>query len=161
MKWTKLNFGKHAGLSLPQIILADADWFFWAFYKGAFWGRPAVEAEDLANRARRIKIPKPNPENWEVEYRFEDDGRFMEFAFVAAGVPSYCGYHRVSRLPYLDLSFIRRSRTYDKRGCKYLLRDFRRLYFGDGIRLTKKRCEKFFSRRRNFLRTAKATDSRG
>jgi hypothetical protein len=28
MKWTTLNFSKYAGLSLPQIILADADWFF-------------------------------------------------------------------------------------------------------------------------------------
>ena len=41
MKWTTLNFGKHAGLSLPQIILCDADWFFWALNKGVFWGRQA------------------------------------------------------------------------------------------------------------------------
>jgi hypothetical protein len=31
-----------------------------------------------------------------------------------------------------------------------LLRDFRRLYFGDHTRLTKRRCEQFFSRRKNF-----------
>jgi hypothetical protein len=102
MKWTTLNFGKHAGLSLPQIILADADWFFWAYNRDVFWGRLAVEAEELAARATAIKIPKRDPENWEIEYRFEDDGRFMEFGFVKAGVPSYCGYHRAYRLPYLE-----------------------------------------------------------
>jgi hypothetical protein len=156
MKWTTLNFGKYAGFSLPQIILTDADWFFWAFYNDVFWGRPADEAEDVAAKAKAIKIPKPDPENWEVEYRHENDGRFVEIAFVPAGVPSYCGYRRISRLPYLDLSFIRRSRTYDKQGCKNLLRDFRSLYFGDGIRLTKRRSEQFFSRRRNFMKLAKA-----
>lgn len=79
MKWTTLNFGKHSGLSLPQIILSDADWFFWALNKGVFWGRLAIEAEELAARARAIKIPKPDPENWLVEYRREDNGRFLEF----------------------------------------------------------------------------------
>jgi hypothetical protein len=151
MKWTKLNFGKYAGLSLPQIILTDADWFFWAFNKGVFWGKLAVEAEDLAAKATAIKIAKRHPKKWRVEYRYEDNGRFMEFAFVKADEPSYCGYHRVGRLPYLDLSLIRRSRTYDKQGCRNLLRDFRRLYFGQKIRLTRRRCEKFFGNDGNFL----------
>ena len=132
MKWTTLNFGTYAGLSLPQIILADADWFFWAFNKGVFWGKPGEEAVDLAAKAKAIKIPKPDPENWQVEYCFEDDGRFVELGFVKADEPFYGG--RTYRLPYLDLSFIRRSRTYDKRGCRRLLRDFRRLYFGEGVR---------------------------
>jgi hypothetical protein len=158
MKWTTLNFGKYAGLSLPQIILADADWFFWALNKGAFWGKPGEEADELAAKARAIKIPKPDPENWLVEYCFEDNGRFVELGFVKADEPFYGG--RIYRLPYLDLSFIRRSRTYDKRGCRRLLRDFRRLYFGEGVRLTKQRCEKFFSKRRNFLRSTKATNGR-
>jgi hypothetical protein len=152
MKWTTLTFSKYAGLSLPQLILADADRFFGALNEGAFWGKRGEEAEDLAAKARAIKIPKPDPENWQVEYCFEEDGRFVEFGFVKADAPFYGG--RVHRLPYLDLSFIRRSRAYDKRGCRYLLRDFRRLYFGEGVRLTKRRCEKFFSKRRNFLRSA-------
>jgi hypothetical protein len=29
----------HAGKTLPEIILADADWFFWAFNKDVFKGR--------------------------------------------------------------------------------------------------------------------------
>ena len=103
-------------------------------------------------RHRAIKIPKHVPKNWEVEYRYEDDGRFTEFDFVEAGVPSYCGFRRIHRLSYLDLSFIRRKRTYDKQGCRNLLHCFRHHYFGD-VCLTKRRCERFFSKRRNFLRS--------
>ena len=28
MEWTKLNFGKYIGKTLPQILLSDPDWFF-------------------------------------------------------------------------------------------------------------------------------------
>ena len=31
MNWTTINFGKHQGKTLPQVILDDADWFFWAY----------------------------------------------------------------------------------------------------------------------------------
>lgn len=151
MRWTTLNFGKHVGKSLPQIILSDADWFFWAYGRDVFKGRLSIEAEDLASKATRIKIPKSDPENWQVEYRHEDDGRFIEIAIVEAEEPSFRSYRGVRRLPYLDLAFIRRSRIYDKQGCRNLLDDFRRLYFGEGKRLTKDRCEAFFNKRRNFV----------
>jgi hypothetical protein len=52
MRWVSLNFGKHAGKILPQIILSDADWFFWALNKGVFKGRLANEAAKLVQRAR-------------------------------------------------------------------------------------------------------------
>jgi hypothetical protein len=57
MKWTTLNFGKYAGLSLPQIILADADWFFLAFNKGVFWGKPGEEAKFWQPKPGRSKSP--------------------------------------------------------------------------------------------------------
>jgi hypothetical protein len=28
MRWATLTFGKHAGKTLPEIILSDADWVF-------------------------------------------------------------------------------------------------------------------------------------
>jgi hypothetical protein len=64
--WSKLTFGKHDGKTLPQVILTDPDWFFWAIEKRVFDNWPAlrVEANDILQKARRIKIPKPDPENW-------------------------------------------------------------------------------------------------
>jgi hypothetical protein len=46
MRWTTLNFGRHAGRSLPEIVVSDADWFFWAFKVDVFKDRLAAEAED-------------------------------------------------------------------------------------------------------------------
>jgi hypothetical protein len=146
--WTKLNFGKHAGRTLPQVVLLDPNWFFWAVSKQIFNGPLADQAVILANRATHIKISKPNPKNWEVEYRRERDGRFLGFSFVDAEKPSYGG---VLRLPYLDLSRVRRGNIHDKRDCRRMIRDVRTLYFS-GNNLTKKRCEEFFDKKRNFVK---------
>jgi hypothetical protein len=154
MRWTTLNFGKHAGKTLPEIILSDADWFFWALNKDVFKGRLANEAKGLLQRARAIKIPKRRPKRWQVEYTYEDTGGFCGFRFVKADMPWPCGSRSVRRLPYLDLSYVRRGKLYDKRGCRNLLQDFRYHYFGDNTRLTKRRCEEFFSNKDNFLKAA-------
>jgi hypothetical protein len=152
MRWTTLNFGKHTGKTLPEIILSDADWVFWAVNKGVFKGRLANEAEELVQKARAIKIPKRRPKRWQVEYSYDDTGAFCGFRFVKADIPWPCGFHSIRRLPYLDLACIRRGKEYDKRGCRNLLRDFRCHYFGDNTRLTKRRCEQFFSNKDNFLK---------
>jgi hypothetical protein len=149
MRWTTLNFGKHRRKSLPQIVISDADWFFWAVASGVFEGRFAAEAEDLVEKATAIKIPKSNPKRWRVEYRYEDKGKFLGFEFVKA--KSHFGHH-ATRQPHLDLSCVRRGKAYDKKGCRNLLRDFRRRYFGKNTSATKRRCEKFFSNSKNFVR---------
>jgi hypothetical protein len=146
--WTKLNFGKHTGRTLPQVVLLDPNWFFWAVGKDIFKGRLADEAAVLARRATHIKIPKPKPKNWEVEYRREREGRFLGFYFVDAKSPSHGG---ASRLPCLDLSHVRRGNIHDKRDCRRMIQDVRAVYFG-GLNLTKKRCEAFFDRKRNFVK---------
>jgi hypothetical protein len=141
-----MPFGKYKGKTLPEIIVNDLDWFYWALPK--LYGKLEAEAQDLARKVRAIKVPGPRRKKLEVEYRYERDDRFRGFSFVKVG----CGdnYRWSTRLPYLDLSRCLR-RQYDKRGGRILLRDFRRYYFGKNKRLTKKRCEKFFSDRRNFI----------
>jgi hypothetical protein len=149
MRWTTLNFGKHAGKSLPQIIISDADWFFWGVANGVFTGTFAAEAEDLVDKATAIKIPNRHPKRRRVEYRYEDSGKFLGFAFVKA--KSHFGHH-ATRQPHLDLSCVRRGKAYDKKGCRNLLRDFRRYCLGKKS-ATKRRCEKFFSNSKNFVRS--------
>jgi hypothetical protein len=146
--WTKLNFGKHAGKTLPQVVLSDPNWFFWAVKKGIFAGSLADQAVILANRSTHITIPKPKPNDWEVEYRRERDGRFLGFSFVDAKKASYgC----VSRSQYLDLSQARSGSYHDIRDCRRMIRDVRTLYFA-GHNLTKKRCEQFFDKKRHFAK---------
>ncbi len=139
--WTTVNFGKHAGRTLPQVVLRDPNWFFWAVGKGVLYGRLEFEANALERRATNIKIPKRHPEKWEVEYRWDRDYRFLR-AFHAP-LASY--------LPYLDLSYVRRGDIHDIRDCRRLIHDFRRLYF-KGRNLTKRRCECFFQDKKHFTK---------
>ena len=129
--WSILTFGKYKGKSLPQVILSDPDWFFWAAEGDVFRGRFAEEASLLEYRACNIKIPKPNPEDWCVRY-YTDPQRKI------------CGlrHHRSRRNSQqldsiemwredcLDLSVARRFKSYDKLGGRLLLRAFKYYFFG-------------------------------
>ena len=96
--WKKLKFGKHEGKTLPQVILSDPDWFFWAIEKNTFdsWGL-RDEANDIRQKAIQIKIPKPNPENWEIEYFMTLNREFERFAIVRATKPNHVGSSITSR----------------------------------------------------------------
>ena len=153
MRWSVVPFGKYVGKTLPEIILTDPDWFFWMAPK--LYGKLGAEASDLARKARAIKIPKRHRRKFEVEYRYEFDSgsvsgsRFCGFALVKGEArPSQWK----TRLPHLDLALPLREKKYNKRASRILIRDFRILYFGKHKRLTKQRCERFFSNERNFIR---------
>jgi hypothetical protein len=146
MSWSVVPFGRYRGKTLPEIIVRDLDWFFWVLPK--LYGRLGTEARDLAQKARAIKIPKAHRRECEVEYRYDVDNRFCGFAFVKAEI-----WHSrwTLRLPYLDLAWPLRGKKYNKRVGRILIRDFRINYFGNHKRLTKERCEEFFSNDKNFL----------
>jgi hypothetical protein len=80
MRWTAVPFGRYKGKTLPEILLRDLDWFFWVLPK--LYGRLAHEAEDLAGKARAIKIPNPHGKQLVVEYQYEHGDRFSGFMFV-------------------------------------------------------------------------------
>jgi hypothetical protein len=146
MSWSTVPFGKYAGKTLPEIIVRDLDWFFWAAPK--LYGRLGDQAQDLARKVRTIKIPKSPACKWEVEYQYDCDQRFCGFAFVKAGSVLHSRW--TTRLPYLNFSWPL-GRKYDKRAGRIMIRDFRIHYFGEHKRLTKERCKEFFSNERNFI----------
>ena len=112
------------------------------------YGRLGTEARDLARKARTIKIPNGHRRKLEVEYRYDVDDRFCGFAFVKAEAQRS---QWTMRLSHLDLAWPLRGKKYNKRAGRILIRDFRLNYFGKHKRLTKQRCEEFFSNDKNFL----------
>ena len=52
MKWTKVNFGSKKGMTLPQVMFKDPDWFFWAYENNAI-KRLAQEAEEIYRKLWR------------------------------------------------------------------------------------------------------------
>jgi len=164
MKWTILNFGKYKGKTLPQIIFTDADWFFWAYEKGIFNNKPIpkIEYETIFKRAIRIKPPL----NYYVKHFLHDDNTSYGFSFIKIKVAEeeyseYIGggyydkdYKNLDStyftiLKYINLSFPRNHKEYDKRGCKEFIDDLK-IKVLNIKRVTKQKVENFFSNENNF-----------
>jgi len=154
MSWTELNFGKHAGKSLPQILFADPDWFFWAVDKNVFATRPVLsrEAAILSTRARNIRIPGPDAGTRTVEYIVHPPtGKFSHFAIVPRDREPHDGSSPAFRLNVIDMSVPRRIAEYDKLGCRSLVSSLKFYVFGSkSARVTRERAEAFFSNAANF-----------
>jgi len=143
--WTTLPFGKHSGKTLPQVICHGTSWFLWAVRNSIFYPDLEREAEILHRRLRGIIVPKAPPEEWIVEYRYEDDGRFLGFDIVKKG--SYRRSKHNYQANYLSVDFVRPRYRGEWRK---FTRDLR-WYFFAGRNLTKDSCERFFSDKSRFL----------
>jgi len=82
-----VHFGKHKGKTLPQIVLTDPDWFFWAVEQGIF-NRSAQlkgEASDVRRKARRIKGRGAKGSKARVEYVIHPHvGKLADVSVVSA-----------------------------------------------------------------------------
>lgn len=153
MAWTILNFGKHKGKTLLQVLFTDPDWFFYFYEENRFWGRYAKEAEDLYHKARSIRIPQKEGEDLLATYRLhKPTKKFGEIEVVS----------REKLLQYdsslwmvgnvFDLALPRYNSAYDKLGNKHFLQDLKFYLLGnEDRRFTKKWCEAFFNDDTNFL----------
>jgi hypothetical protein len=154
MPWTPLTFGKHAGKTLPQVSLTDADYFFWAYAQGALDKTAPLrqQAEDVNRRARAIRIHQTGIEPLVAEYAVHPAlGKFVGVEVVPASSPAHQGYTRTFRLPVFDLSVPSRISAYDKSGSRALVKAVKFYVFGDSnCRLTKQLCEEFFDDDANF-----------
>jgi hypothetical protein len=144
--WSTLNFGRHKTKSLPQVVLQDPAYFFRANDTFVFQLRGFPEASGLAEKARNIKILKPDGEHWSIEYDVEPGSdKFRGFRLVQVSTAK-----EVS-LDSLDLSVAYRRHRFDKLANKCLVRDFKLHYFGRPYgNLSKEECENFFDCDANF-----------
>lgn len=153
MRWSIVEIGKHKGLTLPQIALRNPGYILWALQEHAFRGRLEQEAELLAQRARSIRIPKRKPKRWRVEHRFVTaEHKYDGFRLVRAGEPEGgLGSIWLKRDKHINLFVVSEYEPFDKRGVKKLIQALKRDCFGSPkFRLTKQRCEEFFSNPENF-----------
>jgi hypothetical protein len=88
MPWSTVNFGKHSGKTLPQIVFGDPDWFFWAIEENVFKGPLRREARLINERARAILIPNGNAGDFLAEYFVHPPtGKFAHMEIVPASRP--------------------------------------------------------------------------
>jgi hypothetical protein len=151
--WSTVQIGKHQGKTIPQIILSDPDYFFWAIEQDNFFrGRLATEARDSRSKIRRIKIPKSNPHDWLIEYWWAHDGKFARFDIIESNRPPHAGSSFTLRKRHLDFAVVRESKHYDKLGYRLFLDSFKYHFLGKtSARITKAVAEKFFDTPSNFV----------
>jgi hypothetical protein len=125
MAWMPLDFGKHKGRTLPQIVFTDPDWLFWAMENNVFAKRPLLksEADTIWKRAQRIKIPPKKPLGSKVEYVIHPGvGKLAWVDVVSPDHPHHDGASLTIREDYFDMSFPRNIANYDKLGGKIIIK---------------------------------------
>ena len=149
-KWTELWFGKYKGKTLPQIVLVDPDYFFWAIERNLFKGPLKREAREIARKATRIKVRSKKPS--EVENAIHPSvGKLAAGNVVPANEPLHEGASPTQRSDYFDLSFPRQLASYDKTGGQIIVTAIKYHVFGSSkVRLMRGRCEAFFDDDSNF-----------
>ena len=154
MNWTKLEFGKHRGRTLPQVMFSDADWFFWLHANPLPTNNNVrgSEFEEIYRKSRSIKVPQKGDENMVAEYIIDPrNHNFRGLDLVPASRPQHQGYSQTFRLPVINMAKVREIATYDKAGYHRLIGDLKLCLFGSRrVRMTKQRCEAFFDDDANF-----------
>jgi hypothetical protein len=155
MSWTVLNFGKHKGNTLPQIMFTDPHWFYLAFEDGTFNDRGNLlkEANDIFQKSTTIKILQKGEETLVAEYRIHPASQnSVGFELVEQSRLPDQGATTVLRRFVIDLSIPEKIEGYDKLEYKTFLMNLKHYLFGsEKIKITKERCEEFFNNNSNFL----------
>ena len=153
MRWTTLNFGKHKGKTLPQVMFFDPDWFFHGWESGYFKWRMRMEAAEIYRKASAIRVPPKNGEKRFVEYIIDQGtGKFGTLHIIEGDLELYDKRSGNFVQENIDMRFLRQISVYDKTGYNNFLSAMKAILFGDkSHKMTKKRCENFFEDEDNFL----------
>lgn len=148
MAWTKLDFGKHARKTLPQVLLSDPDWFYWSVMKDIWEDKPYYlreEARIITKKSVSIRIPTNDEDNLVVQYNLHTNSRIIGFEIVNKNQLYYEGGRSIRGGNVIDLFFASELKKYDKLGGRLMIKSLKNWVFGDeDIRLTKAKCEAFF-----------------
>jgi hypothetical protein len=149
MSWIRLDFGEHAGKTLPQIVFADPNYFFSSMERAVFKGRGRLndEAEELEFKARNIRARAGSIEDPVVEYTLDPYTRkFSCIEVIPRSQPLHQG-SPTSRQDVLDLG----AYANDRAASKELARQIKAHLFGAKARVPAAVLDQFFDDDSNFL----------
>jgi hypothetical protein len=144
-----LPFGKYTGKSFEWVALHDPDYLFWLTETKAI-RHPTLqlEVDKVSLKAKNIKIPTPDSEDWCVVYIADKQGALADINVIPKARLS--DYRHAYWDDHIDLSLARKWKNYDKLGGRILVREVKRLYFNENEQLTDQRCRSFFANPDNF-----------
>jgi hypothetical protein len=153
MRWSKLDFGKHKGKTIPQVMFTDPDWFFWAYDARAFKADLLRQAQDIYGKASSIRVPQNGDEKRFVEYIVDaSTGKFGTIHIITGDIETYKPLTRNLVLEVIDMRVPRQISEHDKWGYRNLLSAMKAILFGDSsYKMKWRRFEKFFEDDGNFI----------
>ncbi len=135
-------------------MFKDPDWFYWAYEGRIFDDKPPLnyQAEDIFIKSKSIRISNNKGEELVVEYNFYyQDYTSVGFQIVPKERPKHEGATPTFRQNHIDMTVPRNQKNYDKLGYRIFLRSLKLHLFGnESARMTRKRCDDFYSDESNF-----------
>jgi len=142
--WMELPFGKHFGMTAPQIVLRDPDWLYWA-NGNARPGPLSYQIEVVCDRACCIRLPLVDGVPQVVDYVVDRvSGKLADVQVFPCPRADSQGFSHV-----LDLSLARWYQHYDKCGSRMLVRAVKQ-YVLKVRRITRELADDFFADESNF-----------
>lgn len=154
--WLKLDAGKHAGETLPQVMLDDPLFVLDGFEAGLFKDDLLAQAAHVIDRTSRVRVPRDADEdpNTTVFYRLLPDESFGGYSVVPKSDPKYTEYARfaAAQSEGLDVSLAWMLAPGDDLAAAIVMNGIKHMYFGHPKAvLTRAECEAFFEDAANFL----------
>jgi hypothetical protein len=147
INWTTIRFGrfKDAGMSPPQVLLSDPDYFYWALRGGAFKGRQAYQAAFLSIRASQIRPPRPNSSEFQFAILLDESCSLSEIRLVRKSEPISTSLIVLRRSALLDLSIVKLFPSAQKVSGEKIVAFLKKEFFADSFgELDRRSCEAFF-----------------
>lgn len=152
--WCMVDRGKYRLNTLPDVIVQDPAYFYWALWSEEFTGDALRQALIVASRARHIVPPKTVGGNARFYFELSRRGRLR--GITVGRKPKLSAGKRLVKRRHLDLAIVRQlEQARDAKGIELLQRFMLGTYFNGMQLLNPRRAELFFENDENFELTCK------
>jgi len=152
LNWRVIDFGKHAGKTLTEILMEDPAWFYWGIDNNVFRHNTGflAEASELSIKGRFIKLPQSIYEDVYIEFIFnaKNSYKYKSLRLVPSIQPEDLSIPKI-RNRHIDLSiFYNMKISIDSK--RHLLKDIKKYLFGRNFKKSKNKYDQFFNNDDNF-----------
>jgi hypothetical protein len=146
--WTPLPGGKYTGKTLPQVLFADPDYFYYLYSPDPrSFSEVRWQADVIAERAKHIAIPPAHGAKQVAEYFLNegDHRRFEGVVLMPETQKLPLPVKSKGRKDVFDLSYPRLIAPHDGNAGKRLVEQVKEFVLHDRwLRMNKRLCEQFY-----------------
>lgn len=150
--WQLIDYGMHRGRTVPELILWDPAYFYWALgTKTFFKGRLAAQAQTVARRAGHI-LPDGDPGEAFL-LGFDRRAKLTAISIGSSAGLEQLSHGRCIQMPHLNLGIVRQfARRRDQNDAVKVVTDFICRHFFGKVpgEISRGEANQFFDNSENF-----------